>query len=44
MKPVTPLARPVLEVQRINVSLAYQPNFSNLILAGMLALMEVPTT
>ena len=42
-KLVTFLVKPVLEMQRTNVSLALQQNFSTLLLVGMLALMEAQT-
>ena len=40
---MTPLARPVQEMQLINVFLVHQLNFSTLILVGMLVLMGVQT-
>ena len=43
MKLVTFLVRLVLEFLLINVSLVHQPNFSTLVLVGMLVLMDHQT-
>ncbi len=38
--PVTPLAKLVQEVHRINVFLVHQPNFSTRVLVGILVQMD----